>query len=379
MVIGIDTRVLGAKSKSGIQEYTENLLVHLLPMDAKIKFKLFFSSWSGVLPDYDFLRLPNVEVRRFKTPNKILFPAARLFNVPKLDRWLDGIDVFFSPHFFISALSRQVRRVSTFHDLSYERFPEFFTARQRLWHQFEMEPARQARFSDKIIAVSESTRNDLAVKYFIDPAKIKVVYSGISPKIKKPAAGELEIFRRRENLPEKFVLFLGKLEPRKNAVGLLKAFNILKTFGGFDDVGLVLAGSRGWLCKDIFKEAAASSYRRQIIFKENISDGERNFYYGLASVFVYPSFFEGFGFPPLEAMACGTPVVVSNNSSLPEVVGDAGLLIDPYNVSDIAAAIRNLLDDRRLRENLIQKGLARSQQFSWQKCAEKTLEVLTKI
>lgn len=378
MNIGIDIRVLGSRFKSGIEEYAENLLAHMLPLDGRIKFKLFFSSFGGGLKDYDFLHRPNVELFKFRFPNRALFYSSRFLNYPKIDKLLGGADVFFSPHFFISALSRTVKRVTTFHDLSFEYFPEFFTKQQIFWHNFGMNPSWQAKFSDRIIAVSESTKNDLEKYYSIDPAKIDAVYSGVSPLIKRPSQEKLELFRHREGLPEKFILFLGKLEPRKNVAGLLKAFNVLKSYDGFADLGLVIAGSKGWLCGDIFKEAGKSPHRGQIIFKDYISDNERSFYYGLASVFVYPSFFEGFGFPPLEAMACGTPVVASNNSSLPEVVGDAGLLVDPYNVSDIAMAIKNLLEDRRLRENLIKKGLARAQQFSWQKCAEKTLEILIK-
>lgn len=387
MIIGIDIRVLGPKFKSGIEEYVGNLLAHMLSLDSGIKFKLFYSSF-GDLPaggsaDYDFFHLPNVEVKKFRFPNRLIFYSSRLFNFPKIDKLLGGVDVFFSPHFFISALSRNVKRVTTFHDLSFEHFPEFFTRQQRFWHRFGMNPSWQAKFSDRIIAVSESTKNDLVKRYSIDPAKIEVIYSGISPMIKRPSQDKLELFRRREKLPENFILFLGKLEPRKNVIGLIKALNVLKLSGdpptGGDDMHLVIAGSRGWLCKDIFKEAEKSPYRSQIIFKDYISDEARPYYYSLASVFVYPSFFEGFGFPPLEAMTCGTPVVASNNSSLPEVVGEAGLLVDPYNVSDMAEAIRNLLEDKRLRDSLIKKGLARSQQFSWQKCAEKTLEILVKI
>lgn len=379
MVIGIDIRVLGSKYKSGIEEYAENLLAHMLPLDKGIKFKLFFSSWNGALRDYDFLHLPNTEIKKFKLPNRLVFYSSRFLNCPKIDKLLGGADVFFSPHFFISALSRTVKRVTTFHDLSFEHFPEFFTKQQRFWHNFGMNPSWQAKFSDRIIVVSESTKNDLEKYYSIDPAKIDAVYSGVSSLIKRPSQEKLELFRRREGLPEKFILFLGKLEPRKNVAGLIMAFNVLKSSGGFADLGLVIAGSKGWLCDDIFREAARSPHHQWIIFKDYISDNERSFYYSLASVFVYPSFFEGFGFPPLEAMACGTPVVASNNSSLPEVVGDAGLSVDPYNVSDIATTIKNLLEDRRLRENLIKKGLARAQQFSWQKCAEKTIEILTAI
>jgi len=231
-----------------------------------------------------------------------------------------------------------------------------------------MKPEWQARFSEKIIAVSDSTKNDLINRYQINPSKIKVIYSGVS--LKRPSEEEILKFKKEKKLPEKFILFLGTIEPRKNINGIIRAFSILKSKSGFNELKLVIAGSQGWLQEKITGE--------DIIFTGKIDEEEKALFYSAASVFVYPSFFEGFGLPPLEAMVCGTPVVVSRNSSLPEVVGDAGILIDPYNPSDIANAIKEILTDAQLAKKLTKNGFIRSSQFSWQKTAEKTLEVLVK-
>ncbi len=376
MTIGIDIRVLGSATKSGIEEYTENILSHILELDKTIKFKLFYASLENKPLNYTWRDLPNVEVHNFKIPNKAIFATTSLLGRPRIDKLVGGADVFFSPHFLLAALSPSCRRVVTFHDLSYVYFPEFFSWRRNIWHHFQMRPFWQSRFSDRIIAVSESTKKDLSSKYLIDPAKIEVVYSGISMSIRRPDDDELRKFQLEKKLPDRFILFLAKLEPRKNITGLIRAFSIIKRSPDFKDLHLVIVGSPGWLYREIFHEAAMSEYRADIIFRDYVEDRERSYYYSLASVFVYPSFFEGFGFPPLEAMTCGTPVVVSNNSSLPEVVGDGGLLVDPYSINDSVFAIKSILQDKVLRDNLSKKALVRAGQFNWKKSAEHTLECL---
>lgn len=376
MIIGIDVRVLGSKIKSGIEEYTENLLAHLLPLDKNIKFKLFYSSFSRDIQKYDWLSLENVKLYKFKIPNRFLFLSSGLVNSPKIDKLMSGVDVFFSPHFFLTSLSLACKRVTTFHDLSYIHYPELFLLRQRVWHNFEMNPSWQSRFSDKIISVSQSTKNDLVKIYGIDPAKIEVIYSGISLDMKRPSEEELRKFKVKHNLPDKFILFLGKLEPRKNITGLVRAFDIVKSKRGFMNLKLVIIGSKGWLYDDIFREIENSEHRADIVLKTFIPDQERKFYYSLAEVFVYPSLFEGFGFPPLEAMACGTSVIVSNSSSLPEIVGNAGLLVKPNNIDEIAGLISLVLTDRKLKDQIVSIGYNRSTFFNWNKTAEKTLDCL---
>lgn len=376
IIIGIDIRVLGNPHRSGIEEYTEQLLAHMLPLAPDVEFKLFFSSFRHTLSEYDWMRLPNVKMYRFGWPNRLLFLTGRLFRWPKLDRVIGGCDVFFSPHFLYAPLSRGVRRVTTFHDLSFEIHPEFFSWRRRFWHTVEMQPRAQAKLSDTVIAVSESTKTDVAHIYGISPQNIAVVYSGISPAFRRPSDDELEYFRRTKKLPTRFILTLAKLEPRKNIQGVIEAFQGLKRQQESQDLHLVIAGGRGWLYRDIFRSIRTSPHRDAIHVVGHVKDSERVYYYGCAEAFLYPAFFEGFGFPPLEAMACGTPVVTSNRTALPEVVGGAGLLVDPYNSDATAGGVEQLAGDMVFRAAMIQKGLLRARRFSWEKCAKETLGVL---
>jgi glycosyltransferase involved in cell wall biosynthesis len=376
MTIGIDIRMLASNQKSGIEEYVENLLAHMLPANPQIRFKLFYSSFRKPLPQYDWVKLKNVTLYNYKIPNNILFIAGRLFGWPKIDRMIDGVDIFFSPHFFLAPLSKNCRRVTTIHDLSFDIFPEYFSFRQKLWHKFEMTPAKQARLSDKIIAVSESTKEDLSRYYDIDPAKVEIVYSGISTDLTRPTTDELDNFRRKNNLPEQFMLFLGKLEPRKNVSALVRAFDILKKDSAYDNMHLIIAGSKGWLCDELNEVIRLSPFASDIIVVGHVKDADRKYYYSLASVFVYPSFFEGFGFPPLEAMACSTPVITSNRSSLGEVVGNFGICINPDNIAEISHWTGELIDNKELRIRMVEGGLRHSRTFCWSATARKTLDII---
>ena len=395
MIIGVDIRVLGSKIKSGIEEYAENLIPLLIKEGGDIQFKLFYSSSKNKLPNYPWLKEKNVELYKFNYPNNLLFASSRFLNRPFIDRMVGGADVFFFPHFFLSSLSPSCKRVTTFHDLSYAHFPEHLTLRKKFWHNLQMLPEWQAKFSDKLIAVSESTKNDLINFYKVDPARIEVIYSGVSltsdvmPTLlgevseAREAASRISVdvvnnFKRAKNLPDRFILCLGKLEPRKNIINIIKAFNNLKTDPKRKDLGLVIAGAKGWLYENIIKEANRSDYREKIIFTNQTSNEERFLYYRAADVFVYPSFFEGFGFPPLEAMSCGTPVITSRNSSLPEVVGDAAIMTDPYDVGELELWITKILDDKELKEVLAKRGSERAKLFNWQVSAQKTLELLLK-
>jgi len=177
-------------------------------------------------------------------------------------------------------------------------------------------------------------------------------------------------------LPEKFILYFGTLEPRKNLVGLIKAYEILRQKYKIDDYKLVIAGSPGWLDKKIFFAAKKSPYSSDIKFTGFVAAEDKVYLYNLATLFVYPSFFEGFGFPPLEAMACGVPVICSNTSSFPEIASQASLLADPYNFSEIAWAMNEILSDHNLVQDLISKGIKSVKKFSWDRCARETLDFL---
>ncbi len=372
MIIGIDMRVLANRQRSGVEEYAEQIISRMVALAPHDTFKLFFSSRGQELPDFEWAHLPNVERHYFNIPNRLLFLVARLCNWPKLDVLMGGADVFFSPHFFLVPLSPRCRRVTTFHDLSFERFPEFFTWGRRVWHRF-MHPAHQTRLSERIIAVSQSTKSDLVEYYHVDPARVDVVYNASS--IERPRPDQLAYFKEQYHLPDRYILSLGTLEPRKNTASLIRAFNLLKERAGFDDLKLVIAGSRGWKDRDVFTELERSPHRKDIEYRGYIS-ADRGAYYALASVFAYPSFFEGFGIPILEAMACGAPVITSNNSSLPEVAGEAGIFIDPYSVSSLAGALERVLANESLRTEFKERSLRQAACFSWDKAAQETLAVI---
>lgn len=377
MTIGIDIRILARGTRTGIEEYTINLLSRLLSLDKNIKFKLFYNAFSRQPLDYPWLRLPNVELREFGYPNRFVFdPAAKFLKLPKIDRLLGGIDVLFAPHFLLAPCSRACKKVLTFHDLSFEYFPEFFPWRKRSWHKF-LSPRARAGEAEKIIAVSESTKNDLVDLYGAPEEKIKVIYSGVGEEFQVQSENlKFKIVKEKYNLPEKFILYFGTIEPRKNIAGLICAFEIFKKNGG-GDYKLVIAGGAGWLCQDIFRAAKNSDCARDIIFTGFVTPSDKTALYNLAALFVYPSFFEGFGFPPLEAMACGAPVITSNTSCFPEVAGEAALMVDPYNFGEIAWAMQEVLRDENLRRDLIGKGLGHAKKFSWDRCAEDTLKLIT--
>jgi glycosyltransferase involved in cell wall biosynthesis len=191
---------------------------------------------------------------------------------------------------------------------------------------------------------------------------------------------KLSAVKNKYGLPDKFILYLGTVEPRKNIDGIIRGYNELRTMNHeLGDYKLVIAGGKGWKSKNIYKEWELSKFKDDIKFLGYIDSADRAYLYNLAAVFVYPSFYEGFGFPPLEAMACGLPVVASYASSLPEVAGEAALMVDPYNINDIARALTEILTDDNLRKKLIARGLEQAKKFSWQKTAEEYLEILSKL
>lgn len=380
MTIGIDLRPVNTGEKSGVEEYTANLLRHLFFLDQKNQYKIFMSSAGKPRLNLDKLnRFKNVKVKYFPYPNKILNFGLVFLKYPKIDKVLNGVDIFFSPNIIFTSLSVSCRQIITFHDLSFHWHPEFFSLKRRIWHHF-VSPKIKAQKADGIIAVSCSTRNDLVRLYNLEERKIKVIYSGVLKKF-KPRDRENSVVvkvQKKYNLDPPFILYLGTIEPRKNLVGLILAFNKLKQ-KGYSCYKLVIAGKPGWLYQDVYKLASKCQARRDIIFTGFIKDQDKPYLYNLAEVFVYPSFYEGFGFPPLEAMASGVPVVTSNISSLPEVVGEGGLLVDPYNINEVTTALELLLADSSLREYFQKKGLAQARKFNWQKTARQTLNFFEQI
>lgn len=387
MRIGIDIRCLVEGRRTGVEEYTLNLLLNLFEIDKKNDYILFLNSWKKPAGDFSWTKkYPNVEVKRFNIPNKLLNFLFWYLTWPKIDKMIGGADIFFFPNLIFGAVSKRCKAVNTIHDLSFERYPEYFSLKRRLWHIF-INPKKICLRADQIIAVSQSSRSDIISLYKINPKKIEVIYSAVIDKFAPVDRNNASLVKVKEKygLPYKFILYLGTIEPRKNIVGLVQAYSQLQKFAhesGDEELKkykLVIAGEKGWLGGKIFWEINKAAFKKNIYLISFVSDKDKEYIYNLASLFVYPSFFEGFGFPPLEAMKCGTPVVASNNSSLPEVVGKAGILVDPDKPDEICRAMKEVLADRQFYDKLAREGFEKSQEFDWKKTASSFLGILEKM
>jgi len=376
--VAIDVRVLGTGRTTGIEEYTRCLLERLVKLGDGIAFKLFSAGRRPPMRTA-WMDAPGVTLIHAEISNRLLWAGARFAGRPALDRLVGGADAFFFPHFLLGATSPGVRRIMTWHDLSYERMPELFSVRQRIWHRFQMRPRQQALSADRIIAVSESTRADLVRRYGVPEERVTTVHSGIHAGMRRPPEGDIERFRARWNLPRRFILALGTREPRKNLEGLVAAFDRLAGRRQFADVHLVSVGPDGWLWTRTASRIAESPFRTRIRLMPAVTPDDRALLLSAASVLAYPSLLEGFGFPPLEAMACGTPVVAGATSALWETVGDAGLLVDPYSPDRIAHALAALLDGGPLRDTLVARGFVQAAGFTWERAARRTMDVIRSV
>ncbi|MFA5184595.1 MAG: glycosyltransferase family 1 protein [Patescibacteria group bacterium] len=391
MKIGVDIRVLMDEYYSGVSEYTANLLAAILRLDAINDYRLFYNSYHDFDQRFRAWNSARAKVIGTHWPNKVFnYLLQKTLAWPKIDRVLGGTDVFWSPHFNFTRLSARPggpRRIVTVHDLSFLRYPEFFSGRKNLWHR-TLSVRETLRAADKVIAVSENTKNDIVELAGVRPDKVRVIYSGNNVIKREVGAEEAREFLVKHSLmgsaalkpaAGRFILYLGNIEPRKNIRGLIEAFNLLRdkeaARGDQSDLRLLLAGADGWKNKDIYAAWRRSPYQDDIKFLGYISKKEKEILYSISSVFVYPSYYEGFGFPPLEAMAYGLPVVCSNVSSLPEVVGGAALMINPFKPEEIARALEFALDDSRVRSRLIAAGYERARFFSWEKAAAEYLKV----
>ncbi len=377
MKIGIDIRCLIGGKRTGVEEYTLELLEHLFAGDRENEYVLFWNAWR--LPacpmDWD-RRFSNVRLVSFRIPNKLLNFSLWYFRFPHLDRLIGGADVFFLPNLNFAAFSRKTKVVLTAHDLSFEQCPETFSWKRRLWHAFVNFRGLAAR-THKIIAVSESTRDDLFESLGVLRKKVSVVPSGISERFRTMDRNDPVLIdvKNRYRLPYHFILFIGTIEPRKNILSLAHVFDALVADGEASDFELVIAGTNGWKCRDILETIDRLPSRARIRFTGFVRDEDKPALYNLARIFVYPSFYEGFGFPPLEAAACGVPIITSNTSSFPETVGEGAIMIDPLRPDDLFRAFRELLRDRALQESLSKRGELCAARFRWKDTARKTLKV----
>lgn len=386
MRIAVDVRCLMDGRRTGVEEYTLNLLMNLLEIDKKNRYVLFYNSYKRPRFNFSmFRKYDNVEIRRFRWPNKLLNFFFWYLDWPKIDRMVGGADIVFFPNIIFGSVSRECKLILTIHDLSFERMPECYSWKRRLWHIF-INPKRLCRRADKIIAVSDSTKKDVSFWYGIGENKITTIHSAVCDRFRSLDRNDLGLLEVKEKygLPFKFILYFGTIEPRKNIIGVIKAYNRLQKFAEDNKreellkYKLVIAGETGWLGEKIFREIEKSPYKNKIQVIKSVKNSVKPYLYNLATLFVYVSLFEGFGFPPLEAMKCGVPVIASNNSSLPEVVGDGGMLIDPDKPDDIYEAMKEMLEKKELREMTARKGLEKSKEFDWTTSARRFLEMMAK-
>ncbi len=365
MRIGVDLSVIQS-TKSGVDWYTYNVLNEMAGLlEPHEQLYLFSNRDNGF--DQDLAGRPRVvSVRshfRYQEP-------WRQFMLPLLLK-KHQIDVCFFTNFVI-AVAAPCPMVLTIHDLSFKLFPRTHSLRNVIWTR-SLVPV-SVRRSRRIIADSNNTKLDLIRVMNVSKRKVDVVYLGVSSAFHPGAEPGDEEALNRYGIVRPYLLFVGTLEPRKNINLIIKGFD--KITNDFPDVHLVLAGRRGWMAQAIFDELE----RRKLLGKVHITgyvrDQDLPALYRGASALIYPSLYEGFGLPPLEAMASGTPVVVSKGSSLPEVVGDAGLYVNPLDADEVADRMRKLLGDANLAAGLKAKALERAALFSWKKTAARTLEII---
>jgi len=368
MKIAIDLRSLSSGTVSGVENYCINLVESLLLLDGQNQYSLFYNSMRAKqLPDFHYV---NSRVAQSRIPSKILNMAFK-FNLTSIEKFTGSCDWFFMPNLNQFSISPNTKLAITVHDLSPVVTPEFYNLKRKLWHKF-LNYKKAFERANVLFTVSEYTKSDLIRIFNIEPNKIKVVYPGINQQMfnQNIPLNRQRLVRNLYGLPGEFVLFLNTIEPRKNLAGVISAFEKIKS-----PASLVIAGRLGWKYKKDFKLIKNSKKSAKIRYIGYVSEEHKPALIKTAKVLVYPSFYEGFGFQPLEAMAVGTPVVASHLTSLPEMVGDAGLLVDPYNSNSLAGALDQVLENGKLREILIQKGLVQSEKFNWQRTAAETLKV----
>ncbi len=359
MRILIDGSRVLIRNKAGIGHYTYELIKHLSMIDHGNEYTILVSTKNPIdLPQ-------NIRRIQSKKWNLRYIP----FDVERIK---GKFHIYHEPNYIPRVFDGKI--IVTIHDMSYRLYPQYHPYRRiALLRFFE----HRMRAADKIITVSYNAKKEIMDILKVPEEKVSVVYNGVSKRFKpmKLSNEQKSIITEVYNLPEQFLLYIGTIEPRKNLVRLLEAFHQVKSELNIKELKLVLGGAKGWLYEDIFDRIRDLKLEQDIIITGYLPDEQLPILYNMALAFVYPSLYEGFGIPPLEAMACGVPVIGSNVSSLPEIIGEAGILIDPNEVNDLSDAIFRVVTSVELRQSMSQRGLVQAGKFSWDDCARGTLLV----
>jgi glycosyltransferase involved in cell wall biosynthesis len=366
MRIGLDARLV-FYHQAGIGQYILRLTRALAALDRENEYFLFQSRKdSSRLVD-----APNFHRRVLWTPSHYRFERLTM----TAEMLPHSLDVFHSPD-FIPPHRLRAPNVITVHDLAFLLYPRFLTPEAaRYYGQID----HASRSAAHIIAVSQSTKRDVTRLLGVPEDKVTVIYEAAhsTPQPILPEEARAHV-KTKYGIEGDFILFVSTIEPRKNLPTLLAAYSKLRE-SYQTTAQLIVAGHKGWLTEEVDQAMDKYKLHHQVCFLGSVPTAELAYLYHAARVFALPSFYEGFGLPPLEAMASGTPVIVSNVSSLPEVVGDAGLLLDPNDVDAWAVALQRVLTDNALHAELSAKGLKRAANFSWERAARETLDVYKKV
>jgi glycosyltransferase involved in cell wall biosynthesis len=371
MRIAIDYTA-GIRQGAGIGSYVRNLVAAMLAQDTDNQYTLLTSGRSTT--ERPFPKAANVVGRSILIPDRYLNILWYRWRVPLPVTLFSGkADIYHGPDFVLPPLGKNIRKVVTIHDLAFLEHPEYAVPSLAAYLR-EVVPAAVAA-ADVVATVSEEVSRTL-IKHFQTPReKLTVIPNGVGTHFRRITdLILLDATRHKFGLKHPLVLGVGTLEPRKNHIGLIKAFYQAHTKKSGPAM-LAIAGGQGWLYEETQQLVEELKLERHVRFLGRVTDLELVTLYSMTDVFAFPSFFEGFGIPPLEAMACGAPVITSNTSALPEVVGDAAIQVDPHDISALAEAITRLLEDEHLREELRQKGYQRVQQYTWAMSARKMLAV----
>jgi len=368
--IAIDAHSVGA-NLGGNETYATNLIEALAEIDTQNLYTLYVTKQSAV--DRFTNRWPNFQVR-------LTLPHTPLVRIPlTLSRELRRNPVDLLHVQYTAPPFARCPVISTIHDLAFEHLPETFN--RRSWMQLRMTVRRTARMAAHVLTLSESSKQDLIQTYGIPGARITVTPAAAANAL-RPVSDDTELaaVRRQYGIQPNYILSLSSIQPRKNLPRLIEAYGLLRrTRPESRFPQLVIAGKRGWLESETLRAAQTSQWARDIVFTGYVPDEQLAALYSGALCFVYPSYFEGFGLPVLEAMQCGAPVIAGDRTSLPEIVSDAGLLVDPHDVQALATAIAELVDHEDRRSEFSSRGLHRAKQFTWKKTAEATLEVYERV
>lgn len=344
------------KRRAGIGRHALQLVKSLVHADVENTYVLHGWSFGLDVASLESLRSPRVQLSTARVPGSLKRLYWNRFSLPRIESIVGDIQIFHSTDPFIPPV-RKARRIATVHDLAYRKFPELFERRVLSW---DNHVARSVRSADAIIVPSQNTRDDLLEMFSLDEGRISVIPPPVDACFTTTVEDEDQVVKNKYHLPETYILFAGTIEPRKNIIRLVQAFERIHRHHPVD---LVLAGGKGWLYEATLRVLRESEARKRMHRVGYVTDRELASLYRHAACFVYPSLYEGFGFPVLEAMASGTPVITSNTSSMKELSGDAAVLVNPNNVDELAQALEYLLTDDAQRRALRERGLTVVRRF----------------